>query len=67
MSSIKSVVEDFKQAFQTFSLSTFYNTVLGLPFDDLNEELESSKLEALKTEIGIRNIPEDTMFITAGV
>lgn len=67
MSSIKSVVEDFKQAFQTFSLSTFYNTVLGLPFDDLNEELESSKLEALKTDIGIRNIPEDTMFITAGV
>lgn len=67
MSSIKSVVEDFKQAFQTFSLSTFYNTVLGLPFDDLNEELESSKLEALKTEIGIRNIPDDTMFITAGV
>lgn len=67
MSSIKSVVEDFKQAFQTFSLSTFYNTVLGLPFDDLNEELESSKLEALKTDISIRNIPEDTMFITAGV
>ncbi|MHB7569816.1 phage terminase large subunit family protein [Citrobacter braakii] len=67
MSSIKSVVADFKDAFQTFSLSTFYNTVLGIPFDDLNEELESSKLDELKTDIGIRNIPDDTLFLTAGV
>ncbi|MCE4015306.1 phage terminase large subunit family protein [Escherichia coli] len=67
MSSIKSVVEDYKQAWQTFSLSTFYNTVLGLPFDDLNEDIEVSKLETLKTNIGISNIPEDTLFLTAGV
>lgn len=67
MSSIKSVVEDYKQAWQTFSLSTFYNTVLGLPFDDLNEDIETSKLENLKTDVGIRNIPEDTLFLTAGV
>lgn len=67
MSSIRSVVEDFKSAYQTFSLSTFYNTVLGIPFDDLNEDIEVSKLEGLKTDIGIRNIPEDTLFLTAGV
>ncbi|MCU3648369.1 terminase [Enterobacter hormaechei] len=67
MSSIKSVVEDFKNAYQTFSLSTFYNTVLGLPFDDLNEDVEISKLNELKTDIGIRNIPEDCLFMTAGV
>lgn len=67
MSSIKSVVEDYKQAWQTFSLSTFYNTVLGLPFDDLNEDIETSKLENLKTDVGIGNIPEDTLFLTAGV
>ncbi|WHW81745.1 phage terminase large subunit family protein [Citrobacter freundii] len=67
MSSIRSVVADFKDAFQTFSLSTFYNTVLGVPFDDLNEELESSKLDELKTDIGIKNIPDDTLFLTAGV
>ena len=67
MSSIKSVVQDFKNAYQTFSLSTFYNTVLGLPFDDLNEDVEISKLNELKTDISIRNIPEDCLFLTAGV
>ncbi|EFJ96220.1 terminase gpA endonuclease subunit, partial [Escherichia coli] len=56
-----------RSAWQTFSLSTFYNTVLGLPFDDLNEDIEVSKLETLKTNIGISNIPEDTLFLTAGV
>lgn len=48
-------------------MSTFYNTVLGLPFDDLNEDVEISKLNELKTDISIRNIPEDCLFLTAGV
>lgn len=67
MSSIRSVVEDYKQAYQTFSLSTFYNTVLGLPYDNLNEDVESYKIEKLKTDIGVKNIPDDVLFITAGV
>ncbi|WP_039660892.1 terminase gpA endonuclease subunit [Pantoea sp. MBLJ3] len=67
LSSIRSVVEDYKTAFQSFSLSTFYNTVLGLPFDDLNEEIEQSKFVKLQTDISIKNIPEDTLFLTAGV
>lgn len=67
MSSLRSVMEDYKQAWQSFSLSTFYNTVLGLPFDDLNEDVELYKLEKLKTDVGVNNIPDDVLFLTAGV
>lgn len=67
LSTIKSLVEDFSSAFQTFSLSTFYNTALGIPFDELNEDVELSKIESLKTDISIENIPDDTLFLTAGV
>ncbi|WP_431613955.1 terminase gpA endonuclease subunit [Enterobacter cloacae] len=67
MSSIRSCVEDFKQAYQTFSMSTFYNTVLGLPYDDLNQDVEVYKLEKLKTDISSTSIPDDTLFLTAGV
>ncbi|WP_205955081.1 terminase gpA endonuclease subunit [Pantoea stewartii] len=67
LSSIRSVVEDYKQAWQTFSLSTFYNTVLGLPFDNLNEDIDLIKFEKLRSDVSLRNIPEDVLFITAGV
>lgn len=67
MSTIKAIVEDFSAAYQKFSVSTFYNTVLGIPFDELNEDVELSKIEALKTDISIENIPDDTLFLTAGV
>lgn len=67
MSTIKSVVEDYSAAFQTFSLSTFYNTALGIPYDSLNEDVELSAIDKLKTDIGIENIPDDVLFLTAGI
>ncbi|MDP8728353.1 terminase gpA endonuclease subunit [Serratia marcescens] len=67
MSSIESVVKDYADAFNNYSLSTFYNTVLGLPYDDLNADVDLWKLEKLKTDIGFNAIPDDVQFLTAGV
>ncbi|MBN5214269.1 terminase gpA endonuclease subunit [Serratia ureilytica] len=67
VSTIKSVVQDYADAFQSYSLSTFYNTVLGLPFDDLNQDVEVWKLEQLKTDIDFENIDDDVQFLTCGI
>ncbi|MGS7257715.1 terminase gpA endonuclease subunit [Enterobacter hormaechei] len=64
---IKDIVAEYKNMWQSLSNQTFYNTVLGLTYDDLNEDVEISKLNELKTDISIRNIPDDCLFLTAGV
>lgn len=65
--SIKSLVQEYADAFSSYSLSTFYNTVLGLPFDDLNEDIEVWKLEQLKSDISFEDIDDDVQFLTAGI
>ncbi|BEN87061.1 terminase gpA endonuclease subunit [Serratia marcescens] len=64
---IKSLVSEYKDRLMSYSLSTFYQTVLGIPFDDLNEDIEVWKLEQLKTDIGFEQIDDDIKFLTAGV
>lgn len=66
-STIKSVIDDFSQAYSNFSLATFYNTVLGLPYDDLNKDVELEALETLKENIDINTIPDEALFLVAGV
>lgn len=66
-SSIKSCVSDFSQAWQTFDLQSFYNTVLGTVYDDAETAVEVNELEQLKTDVSVENIPDDVIFATFGV
>ncbi|EFF0708515.1 terminase, partial [Escherichia coli] len=65
-SSIKACVSDFSQAWQTFDLQSFYNTVLGTVYDDQETAVEVNELEELKTDVSIENIPDDVIFLCAG-
>ncbi|EMY7840717.1 phage terminase large subunit family protein [Escherichia coli] len=66
-SSIKACVSDFSQAWQTFDLQSFYNTVLGTVYDDAETAVEVNELEQLKTEVSVENIPDDVIFCCSGV
>lgn len=66
-SSIKSCVSDFAQAWQTFDLQSFYNTVLGTVYDDAETAVEVNELEELKTDVSVENIPDDVIFCCSGV
>ncbi|ELH6008179.1 phage terminase large subunit family protein [Salmonella enterica] len=67
-SSIRSCVVDFAQAWQTFDLQSFYNTVLGLVYDDKDTAVEPSELEILhNSDLTIENIPDDTCFLVSSV
>ncbi|HHX9167900.1 TPA: terminase gpA endonuclease subunit [Salmonella enterica subsp. enterica serovar Inverness] len=66
-SSIRSCVVDFSQAWQSFDLQSFYNTVLGQVYDDKDTAVESNELEELKTDVSIENIPDDVAFCCAGI
>ncbi|EGJ3184524.1 terminase [Escherichia coli] len=66
-SSIKSCVSDFAQAWQTFDLQSFYNTVLGTVYDDQETAVEVNELEQLKTDVSVENIPDDVIFCCSGV
>ncbi|ECE0403419.1 terminase [Salmonella enterica subsp. enterica] len=66
-STIRSCVVDFSQAWQSFDLQSFYNTVLGQVYDDQDTAVESNELEELKTSISLENIPDDVAFLCAGI
>ncbi|KAE9777129.1 terminase, partial [Escherichia coli] len=53
-------------AYQSFSLATFYNTSLGETFDDLNADIDCSELEKLIDDVSVNNIPDDVVFLVAG-
>ncbi|ENG5249901.1 TPA: phage terminase large subunit family protein [Escherichia coli] len=66
-SSIRACVVDFADSYANMSLATFYNTVLGETFDDLNEDRTADELETLKTDISLDNIPDDVLALVGGV
>lgn len=66
-STIRSCVVDFSQAWQSFDLQSFYNTVLGQVYDDQDTAVESNELEELKTDISLENIPDEVAFLCAGI
>lgn len=66
-STIRTCVVDYAQAWQTFDLQSFFNTVLGQVWDDQETSVESNELEELKTDVSIENIPDDVIFITSGI
>nr|WP_282551802.1 terminase gpA endonuclease subunit [Providencia sp. JUb39] len=66
-SSIRACVSDFADSYANHSLATFFNTVLGETYDDLNEDRQSDELEVLKENISLENIPDDVVALVAGV
>ncbi|WP_369115595.1 terminase gpA endonuclease subunit [Edwardsiella tarda] len=69
LTTIKRIVIDFREAYQTFDLQSFYNNVLGLPYIDRdNREIELTLLENLRDpSFDIENIPDDVLFLMMGV
>lgn len=65
--SVKGIVEEYKQARASFDVKSFYNTVLGEPWSDGNENIELHVIDALRAPVGLENIPDDVLFLTAGV
>lgn len=66
MATIKSIVQDYADCYQNFSLQTFYQTSLGETYSDLIEDPGVEAIEKLKTDISLTNIPADTLFIVGG-
>ncbi|MDA3133448.1 phage terminase large subunit family protein [Atlantibacter subterraneus] len=66
MATIKSIVQDYADCYQNFSLQTFYQTSLGETYSDLIEDPGVEAIEKLKTDISLTNIPADTLFIAGG-
>jgi phage terminase large subunit GpA-like protein len=48
-------------------LQVFINTVLGEAWRDVAEQLEEEELHARAEDFSLENIPEDILFLTAGV
>lgn len=67
LSTIVSCVQDYADAFQSFSLGTWFNTCLGVTFDDLNDDCGTDELEKLKADINLESIPNDAVFLVAGI
>lgn len=69
ITSIKRVVQEFAEAHYNFSLMTFYNNILGLPYEDeANKELDLVLLENLRnTELDIHNIPDEALALIISV
>lgn len=66
LATVESIVQDFADAYQSFSLQVFYNTALATSYDDLNAEVSADELEQLKTDVSVNNIPDDVVFLVAG-
>lgn len=66
LATVESIVQDFADAYQSFSLQVFYNTALATSYDDLNADIEVSELEKLVSPVSVTNIPDDVVFLVAG-
>lgn len=66
LATVESIVQDFSDAYQSFSLQVFYNTALATSYDDLNADVRPDELEKLYTDISITTAPDDCVFLVAG-
>lgn len=60
------MVQDYADAMQSYSLQTFYNTVLATSYDNLNADIDPHELEKFVTPVSVNNIPSDCLFLVAG-
>ena len=66
LATIESMVQDYADAMQSYSLQTFYNTVLATSYDNLNADIDPHELEKFVTPVSVNNIPSDCLFLVAG-
>lgn len=66
LATVESIVQDYADAFQSFSLQVFYNTALATSYDDLNEDVDVSELEKLVAPISVNSIPDDVILLISG-
>lgn len=66
LATVESIVQDYADAFQSFSLQVFYNTCLATSYDSLNTDIDCSELEKLTSTVSVNNIPDDVLFLVAG-
>lgn len=69
LTTLKKIVQDFSDAHYNFDLRTFWNTSLGLPFEDeLNKQIDLTLLENLRDySFNIKNIPDDCLGVFMGI
>lgn len=68
LNSIEEMVVNYASALYNFSLQTFYNNELGLPFEDeYSKEIPVQKIESLYEDgFNLKTIPEDTYGLVIG-
>lgn len=66
-STIQDIISEFRLAWYEYNNQSFYNTVLGLHYSELQQDLEIIKLENLRDDsFDIENIPDEVLAITIG-
>ncbi|MFG0800796.1 terminase gpA endonuclease subunit [Leclercia sp. GLN_9] len=66
-STIQAIAKEFELAWYEYNYQTFYNTVLGLHYSDLQEELDDLALENLRDDtFDLSNIPDSVLGIVVG-
>ncbi|HGF8953743.1 TPA: terminase gpA endonuclease subunit [Yersinia enterocolitica] len=67
-STIESITYDFRMAWLEYSNQSFYNTVLGLHYSEMQTDLDLLKLDNLRdSTFDLNNIPDEVLCIVMGV
>ncbi|CQI92591.1 Bacteriophage tail assembly protein [Yersinia rohdei] len=67
-STIESICYDFRMAWLEYSNQSFYNTVLGLHYSEIQTDLDLLKLDNLRdSTFDLENIPDEVLGIVMGV
>lgn len=66
-STIQAIAKEFELAWFEYNYQSFYNTVLGLHYSDLQEEIDDIALENLRDDsFDLKNIPDSVLGIVVG-
>jgi len=67
--SVKRIVKEFASAYYNYSLMSFYNNLIGVPYaDEMNKDLDLVLLENLRDpSFDIKNIPDEVLGIVMSV
>jgi len=66
-STIQAIAKEFELAWYEYNYQSFYNTVLGLHYSDLQEDIDDLALENLRDDtFDLHNIPDDCLALVSG-
>ena len=66
-STIPSIAKEYEMAWFEYNNQAFYNTVLGLHYSDLQEDIDDLALENLRDDtFDLNNIPDDCLALVCG-